>query len=207
MAEPFAMIRSKVVPLPAENVDTDQIVPARYLKVTDKAGLADALFRDWRFDDAGEPRDPAFVLDRPGMNGRQVLLVGDKFGCGSSREHAPWALTAGGIRAIVATSYADICRSNSLKNGLLPIVVSPPVHDRLRELVAQDPDVELTIDLSEEGILLPDGSTIDFTIDPFAKQMLLAGTDELGYLLAREREIATWEAAHPARIDTGSPTI
>jgi 3-isopropylmalate/(R)-2-methylmalate dehydratase small subunit len=206
MAAPFAMIHSKVVPLAAENVDTDQIVPARYLKVTDKAGLADALFRDWRFDDAGQRRDPAFVLDRPGMAGRQVLLVGDNFGCGSSREHAPWALTAWGIRAIVSTSYADIFRNNSLKNGLLPIVVAPEVHERLRDLLARDPDAELTIDLAEEGILLPDGSTIDFTIDPFAKQMLLAGTDELGYLMAREDEIAAWEAIHPPRIDTVTAT-
>jgi 3-isopropylmalate/(R)-2-methylmalate dehydratase small subunit len=207
MAEPFRQIRSKVVPLPAENVDTDQIVPARYLKVTDKAGLADALFRDWRFDDDGVKREPAFVLDEPTMAGRQVLLVGDNFGCGSSREHAPWALTAWGVRAIVSTSYADIFRNNSLKNGLLPIVVSADVHARLRELVATDPDAELIIDLAEEGILLPDGSTIDFAIDPFAKQMLLAGTDELGYLLAREDDIAAWEATHPPRIDTASGAI
>ena len=202
MAQPYTMFTSKVVPLDAENVDTDQIVPARYLKVTDKVGLADALFRDWRFEEDGSLKDPRFILDQPGMSGRQVLLVGDNFGAGSSREHAPWALTSWGVRAILSTSYADIFRNNSLKNGLLPIVVSPEIHQRLWQLLADDPDAELTIDLAEEGVLLPDGSTIDFQIDPFAKRMLLDGTDELGYLLGKEPELAAWEAAHPPRIDT-----
>jgi 3-isopropylmalate/(R)-2-methylmalate dehydratase small subunit len=204
MPEPFRMIRSRVVPIDAENVDTDQIVPARYLKVTDKDGLADALFRDWRFEEDGSLKDPPFVLDLPGMAGRQILLVGDNFGTGSSREHAPWALTAWGVRAILSTGFADIFSSNSLKNGVLPIVVPPAVHARLRDLVAEDPDAELTIDLAEEGVLLPDGSTIDFGIDPFAKRMLLAGTDELGYLLSKAPDIAAWEAAHPPRIDTAT---
>ena len=202
MAEPFRVFTSKVVPIDAENVDTDQIVPARYLKVTDKAGLADALFRDWRFEEDGSLKDPPFVLDRPGMAGRHILLVGDNFGAGSSREHAPWALTSWGVRAILATSFADIFRGNSLKNGLLPIVVSPAVHRQLRELIERDPDAQLTVDLAEEGVLLPDGSTIDFEIDPFAKRMLLSGTDELGYLLSKEPDIAAWEAGHPPRIDT-----
>ncbi len=202
MAEPFRMFSSRIVPLDAENIDTDQIVPARYLKVTDKDGLAEALFRDWRFNEDGSLKDPPFVLDRPGMAGRKVLLVGANFGTGSSREHAPWALTAWGVRAILSTGFADIFRSNSLKNGLLPIVVSPETHARLWDLVARDPDAELTIDLAEEGVLLPDGSTIDFEIDPFAKQMLLAGTDELGYLLSKEPAIDAWEAGHPPRIDT-----
>jgi 3-isopropylmalate/(R)-2-methylmalate dehydratase small subunit len=202
MAEPFRMFRSRVVPIDAENVDTDQIVPARYLKVTDKAGLADALFRDWRFNEDGTLKDPPFVLDQPGMPGRAILLVGDNFGAGSSREHAPWALTAWGVRAIFSTGFADIFRSNSLKNGVLPIVVTPEVHRRLWQLIADDPDAELTVDLAEEGVLLPDGTTIDFEIDPFAKRMLLAGTDELGYLLSKEPEIAAWEAAHPPRVDS-----
>jgi 3-isopropylmalate/(R)-2-methylmalate dehydratase small subunit len=207
MSEPFRMFTSKVVPLSAENVDTDQIVPARYLKATDKDGLAEALFRDWRFQEDGSLKDPPFILDQPGMAGRQILLVGDNFGAGSSREHAPWALTAWGIRAILSTSFADIFKSNSLKNGVLPIVVPPAVHQRLWDLLASDPDAALTVDLAEEGVLLPDGTTIDFTIDPFAKQMLLAGTDELGYLLAKEADIAAWEAAHPPRVDTlvGAP--
>ena len=123
MADPFTVFTSRVVPLPAENVDTDQIIPARYLKVTDKAGLGEGLFRDWRYNEDGSLKEPRFVLDRPGMAGRKILLVGDNFGSGSSREHAPWALTSWGIRAILSTSYADIFRSNSLKNGVLPIVV------------------------------------------------------------------------------------
>ena len=206
MAEPFRMFTSKVVPLNAENVDTDQIVPARYLKVTDKDGLAEALFRDWRFEEDGSLKDPPFVLDEPGMAGRQILLVGDNFGAGSSREHAPWALTAWGIRAIFSTGFADIFRSNCLKNGVLPIVVNPVTHQRLWDLVEHDPDAQLTVDLAEEGVMLPDGSTIEFTIDPFAKRMLLAGTDELGYLLSKDDDIAAWEAAHPPRIDTLAST-
>jgi 3-isopropylmalate/(R)-2-methylmalate dehydratase small subunit len=202
MAEPFTALTSRVVPLSAENVDTDQIVPARYLKVTDKAGLADALFRDWRFEEDGSRKDPPFVLDRPGMAGRRILLAGDNFGCGSSREHAPWALTAWGIRAIISTSYADIFRSNSMKNGLLPIVVDAATHARIRTLLDANPDMSLTVDLAEQGVLLPDGTTVDFDVDPFAKAMLLAGTDELGYLLARIDEIEAWEAAHLARVDT-----
>jgi 3-isopropylmalate/(R)-2-methylmalate dehydratase small subunit len=204
MAEPFRMFTSKVVPLDAENVDTDQIVPARYLKVTDKDGLAEALFRDWRFEEDGSLKDPPFVLDRPEMAGRRILLVGDNFGAGSSREHAPWALTAWGVRAILSTSYADIFRSNSLKNGVLPIVVDRATHARLFEIVAADPDAQLTIDLAEQGFLLPDGTTIDFEIDPFAKQMILAGTDELGYLLSKAPEIDAWEAVHPPRIEARS---
>lgn len=204
MPEPFHVFTSRVVPLPAENVDTDQIVPARYLKATDKDGLAEALFRDWRFEEDGSLKDPPFILDRPDMHGRRVLLVGDNFGAGSSREHAPWALAAWGVQAIISTSYADIFRSNSLKNSVLPIVVDRATHERLFELLATEPDAELTIDLAEQGVLLPDGATIDFDIDPFAKQMILAGTDELGYLLSKEADISAWERSHPPRIDTAA---
>jgi len=202
MSEPFTVFTSRAVPIPSENVDTDQIVPARYLKVTDKAGLADALFRDWRFEEDGSLKEPRFILDRPEMAGRRILLVGDNFGAGSSREHAPWALASWGIRAILSTSFADIFRNNSLKNGVLPIVVDRETHHRLFELLERDPDAELTVDLAEQGVLLPDGSTIDFDIDPFAKRMLLAGTDELGYLLSKVPEIDAWEATHPPRIDS-----
>ncbi len=207
MGEPFRAFSSKIVALPAENVDTDQVVPARYLKVTDKEGLADALFRDWRFEEDGTPKDPPFVLDRPGMPGRAILLAGDNFGTGSSREHAPWALRAWGFRAILSTSFADIFRNNALKNGVLPIVVDPETHRRLFELADADPDAELRVDLAEQGVLLPDGSTIDFEVDPFSKLMLLAGTDEIGYVLAKEADIAAWEAAHPARVDTRVGTV
>jgi 3-isopropylmalate/(R)-2-methylmalate dehydratase small subunit len=202
VAEPFTVFTSRVVPIPAENVDTDQIVPARYLKVTDKNGLAEALFRDWRFEEDGSLKEPRFILDRPEMAGRRILLVGDNFGAGSSREHAPWALAAWGVRAILSTSFADIFRSNSLKNGVLPIVVDAATHARLFEMLADDPDAELTVDLAEQGVLLPDGSTLDFDIDPFAKRMILAGTDELGYLLSKDAELNAWEAAHPPRIDS-----
>ena len=202
MADPFTVFTSRVIPMPAENVDTDQIVPALYLKVTDKEGLAEALFRDWRYAEDGSLKEPRFILDQPEMTGRRILLVGDNFGAGSSREHAPWALTAWGIRAILSTSYADIFRSNSLKNGVLPIVVDEPTHARLFALLADDPNAQLTVDLAEQGVLLPDGSTIDFDVDPFSKQMMLAGTDELGYLLSKEAELSAWEAAHPPRIDS-----
>jgi 3-isopropylmalate/(R)-2-methylmalate dehydratase small subunit len=207
VGEPFRQFTSRIVPLGAENVDTDQVVPARYLKVTDKAGLADALFHDWRFNEDGTLREPRFVLDQPGMAGRGILLVGDNFGAGSSREHAPWALAAWGIRAILSTSFADIFRNNALKNSVLPVVVDATTHARLFELVAADPQAQLTVDLAEEGILMPDGTTIDFAIDPFAKRMLLAGTDEIGYVVAKLAEIRAWEAAHPGRVDTriGTP--
>jgi 3-isopropylmalate/(R)-2-methylmalate dehydratase small subunit len=202
MSEPFRSFTSKVIPLPAENVDTDQIVPARYLKVTDKAGLREALFRDWRYDEDGGLKEPLFVLDRVAMLDRQILLVGDNFGTGSSREHAPWALTAWGIRAILSTSFADIFRNNALKNGLLPIVVEAEKHRQLFELVATDPDAELTVDLDAQVVHLPGDEDLPFEVDPFARMMLLAGTDEMGYLVSKLPAIEAWEAAHPARIDT-----
>ena len=202
MADPFTTFTSTVIPLPAENVDTDQVVPARYLKVTDKAGLAEALFRDWRFNEDGSLKEPRFILDQPEMAGRRILLAGDNFGAGSSREHAPWALTAWGIRAILSTSFADIFRSNSLKNGLLPIAVEAERHRQLFDLVRENPDAELTVDLDAQVVHLPGDEDLPFEVDPFAKRMLLAGTDELGYLLGKDAEIAAWEAAHPPRIDT-----
>jgi len=202
MADPYRTFRSAVIPLPAENVDTDQIVPARYLKATDKEGLTEALFHDWRFSEDGRLKDPPFVIDRPGMAGRAILLAGDNFGAGSSREHAPWALTAFGIRAILSTSFADIFRSNALKNGLLPIVVEAERHRQLFELVAADPAAELTVDLEAQVVHLPGDEDLPFEVDAFARVMLLAGTDELGYLLGRSDEIAAWETTHPPRIDT-----
>ncbi len=202
MGEGFRSFTSRVVALPAENVDTDQIVPARYLKTTDKEGLADALFRDWRFNEDGSKKEPPFILDRPGIEGRRILLAGDNFGTGSSREHAPWALRSWGVRAILSTSFADIFRSNALKNGVLPIVVDPAIHERLFEMIAADDEAELRVDLAEQGILLPDGTTLDFEVDQFSKMMLMAGTDEIGYVLAKDAEIVAWEDAHPPRVDT-----
>jgi 3-isopropylmalate/(R)-2-methylmalate dehydratase small subunit len=200
--EPYATFTSRVIPLPAENVDTDQIVPARFLKITDKEGLADALFRDWRFEADGSLKEPRFVLDRPEMAGRRIVLAGDNFGCGSSREHAPWALVAWGVRAVITTGCADIFRGNSLKNGLLPIVVDPERHRQLFELIEADPDVELTVDLEAQVVHLPGDEDLPFEVDPFSRLMLLQGTDELGYLLAHDADIAAWEAAHAARVDT-----
>jgi 3-isopropylmalate/(R)-2-methylmalate dehydratase small subunit len=202
MADAFTTFTSAVIPLPAENVDTDQIVPARYLKMTDKAGLADALFHDWRYDADGGQHEPLFVMDRLAMAGRRILLAGDNFGTGSSREHAPWALVAWGIRAILSTSFADIFRGNALKNGLLPIVVEEERHRQLFELLEQDPDLELTVDLESQLIHLPGDEDLPFDVDPFAKKMLLAGTDEIGWLLARMPEIEAYQAANPVRIDT-----
>ena len=202
MGDVFTTFTSAVIPLPAENVDTDQIVPARYLKMTDKAGLVDALFHDWRFDADGGQHEPLFVIDRLAMAGRQILLAGDNFGTGSSREHAPWALVAWGIRAILSTSFADIFRNNALKNGLLPIVVEAERHRQLFELVAADPSIELTVDLEAQLVHLPGDEDLPFEVDPFAKKMLLAGTDEIGWLLGRSASIEAYEKTHPARIDT-----
>ncbi len=201
MPEPVAAFTSRVVPLPAENVDTDQIIPARFLKTTDKAGLAEGLFYNWRYGPDGAPR-PDFVLNRPEMQGRAILLAGANFGPGSSREHAPWALLSWGIRAVISTGFADIFRANALKNGLLPIVVSPERHAALFDRVAADPDVELTVDLAAQTVRVGDADTFAFEIDPFARRMLLEGTDEIGYVLARLPAIEAWEAAHPARVNT-----
>jgi len=206
MADPYASFSSRVIPLAAENVDTDQIVPARFLKTTDKQGLADALFRDWRFEADGSLKQPAFVLDQPEMTGRRILLAGDNFGCGSSREHAPWALVAWGITAVITTSCADIFQGNALKNGLLPIIVDPERLTQLFELVSRDPTVELTVDLESQVVHLPGDEDLPFNVDPFSKLMLLRGTDELGYLLGKAAEIDAWEGGHPARVDTREPT-
>ena len=205
MAEPFTSFTSMVIPLPAENVDTDQIIPARYLKTTERSGLADGLFRDWRFNADGSEK-PDFVFNQPAMRGRQILLAGDNFGCGSSREHAPWALTSWGIRAVISSSCADIFRNNSLKNGLLPIVVDPATHAHLFELVAHKPDIEMTVDLDEQLVLVQDDEDIPFNVDPFARQMMLAGTDEIGWVMAHDAAIDAWESAHTARVDTRSPS-
>jgi 3-isopropylmalate/(R)-2-methylmalate dehydratase small subunit len=202
VAEPFRTFTSAVIPLPAENVDTDQIVPARYLKVTAKEGLRDALFHDWRYDEDGGLKEPLFVMDRVAMLDRKILLVGDNFGTGSSREHAPWALTAWGIRAILSTSFADIFRNNALKNGLLPIQVETERHRQLFALVDANPTAQLTVDLEAQVVHLPGDEDLPFEVDPFARMMLLAGTDEMGYLIDQLPQIDAWEAAHPSRVDT-----
>ncbi len=182
----------RVVALSNENIDTDQIVPARFLKAVDKAGMDKYLFADWRYAPDGTPR-PDFVLNQPGGQGAQILLAGDNFGCGSSREHAPWALVAFGFRAIISTSFGDIFKSNALKNGLLPIVVDRETHRDLFDVVTEIPGVELTVDLASQSLILPDRRAVTFPIDPFAKTCLLQGVDELGYLLSHQGAIAQYE--------------
>ena len=204
MPEPFVKATSRVIPIPRANIDTDQICPARFLKITDKANLADALFFDWRFTPDGARRVPPSFIDEPHNAGRQFLVVGDNFGSGSSREHAPWALRAWGIRAIFSTSFADIFKGNSLKNALLPIVVSTDRLAALQGLAASQPDDDWTVDLEAQEVTLPDRSSFAFEIDPFARTMILAGTDEIGYVLSRLPAIEAWEAAHPARVETRS---
>jgi 3-isopropylmalate/(R)-2-methylmalate dehydratase small subunit len=188
----FTTLTSRVMPLPVNDVDTDQIIPAQFLKVTDKNGLADALFYHWRYNDDKSPKAD-FVLNKPEYKGAQILLAGDNFGCGSSREHAPWALTSYGFRAVISTSFADIFRSNSLKNGLIPIVVDEATHRMLFDYVEEVPDAEFTVDLETQTLSFPNGS-VQFPIDPFNKACLLNGVDELGYIMSFEKEIAAFEA-------------
>jgi len=193
--------RSRLVPLPINNVDTDQIIPARFLKTISKQGLDKQLFNDWRYDAQGNPK-PDFILNQPRAQGAQILLAGDNFGCGSSREHAPWALTQFGFRAVISTSFADIFKQNSLKNALLPIVVPADIHSQLFARVDLDPDVEITIDLATQTLVLPDGRVVEFPIDPFSRHCLLEGVDELGYILKNEAAIAAYEATQVCSINT-----
>jgi 3-isopropylmalate/(R)-2-methylmalate dehydratase small subunit len=187
--EKVTTITSRTVVLPVENVDTDQIIPARFLKATSKVGLGSKLFADWRFKADGQPK-PDFVLNQPEAAGAAVLVAGDNFGCGSSREHAPWALHDYGFRAIVSTSIADIFRNNSLKNGLLPIVVDAAVHAKL----LATPGAEVTASVIDQTLTLPDGTRVKFPIDPFARYCLLNGVDDLDFLLSQADTIAAFEA-------------
>lgn len=188
----FTTLTSRVMPLPVNDVDTDQIIPAQFLKVTDKNGLAEALFFHWRYNDDKSPK-AEFVLNKLEFKGAQILLAGDNFGCGSSREHAPWALTSYGFRAVISTSFADIFRSNSLKNGLIPIVVDEATHKMLFDYVDEVPNAEFTVDLKSQTLSFPNGS-VEFPIDAFNKACLLNGTDELGYIMSFEEDIAAFEA-------------
>jgi 3-isopropylmalate/(R)-2-methylmalate dehydratase small subunit len=197
--KPFTNFESRLVPLPNNNIDTDQIIPARFLKTISKEGLGDQLFYDWRYDAEGKPR-PDFILNQPDAKRSQILLAGDNFGCGSSREHAPWALTQYGFRAVISTSFADIFKQNSLKNSLLPIVIPRDIHAEL----FQNPNLSAQVDLASQKLTLPDGRAIEFPIDTFAKHCLLEGIDELGYILNQAPAITAFEANHPARINTVS---
>jgi 3-isopropylmalate/(R)-2-methylmalate dehydratase small subunit len=199
--EPIQRFSGRAVAIPSENIDTDQIIPARYLKVTNKAGLGDALFADWRYDAQDQPIAD-FVLNQARAKAAQILVAGHNFGCGSSREHAPWALLGYGFRAVISTYFADIFRNNALKNGLLPIQVEPEVHARILTLLEADPEAELTVDLTSCTLRLPDGSEAVFPVEPFARHCLLNGLDQLGFLLAEQERIASYEASHPPRVHT-----
>ena len=196
--KPFTRFESRIVPLPIDNVDTDQIIPARFLKTISKEGLGDQLFYDWRYDAQGRPK-PDFILNQPRGKAGQVLLAGDNFGCGSSREHAPWALTQYGFRAVISTSFADIFRQNALKNSLLPIIVPREIHAELFQL---DSEASVTIDLSAQTLTLPDGRALEFPVDSFAKHCLLNGVDELGYILQQEPAIAAYETGRGYWLNT-----
>ncbi|MBW1760526.1 MAG: 3-isopropylmalate dehydratase small subunit [Deltaproteobacteria bacterium] len=188
----FTTLTSHAVPLPAENVDTDQIIPARFLKVTDKNGLGDSLFCDWRYLEDGSD-NPEFVLNEAASQGAQILIAGNNFGSGSSREHAPWALVGWGFRAIISTGFADIFKSNSLKNGLLPVEVSSDVYKALLEAVQLDRSTKITIDLPTQSVTGLDGLEATFPIDAFSKHCLLEGLDQLAYLLSFDGQITNYE--------------
>jgi len=190
----FTTLTSRVVLLLVNDIDTDQIIPARFLKATDKKGMGDHLFADWRYNSDGSPRND-FVLNTPDAKGAAVLIAGDNFGCGSSREHAPWALTAYGFRAVISTSFADIFRNNALKNGLLPLTVDRTMHESLVAYFKAHRDVSVTIDLRTQSFEAQGGPSGTFTIDPFARTCLLNGVDELGYILRFESQIKAFEMA------------
>ena len=175
-----------------DNIDTDQIIPARFLKSIDKSGMGANLFADWRYLPDGTPKAD-FVLNQPESQGSSILVAGDNFGCGSSREHAPWALTGFGFRAVVSTSFADIFRNNSIKNGLLPVAIDTSAYQSLQDYLAEVPSLELTIDLVSQTLAFPSGQTVFFPIDSFSKACLLNGTDELGYILSFDGQISKFE--------------
>lgn len=193
--EPFKPFDSSIAPLPIENIDTDQIIPARYLKVTDKNGLAEGLFYDWR-------QNPDFVLNQPDYQNAQILLAGNNFGCGSSREHAPWALQGYGFKAVISTYFADIFYNNSLKNGLLPITVDKATYESLLDLAEEAPHATVHVDLASQTLTLPGGQKVSFPIDAFSKECLLDGVDQLGYLMNKVPQVEEYEKNHPPRIQT-----
>lgn len=189
--EPIRTFRSRTAVLPFTNIDTDQIIPARFLRTTTRLGLGKNLFADWRYLPDGQP-NPEFALNRPQAAGCQVLVADRNFGCGSSREHAPWALVDYGFRAVVSTEIADIFRNNSLKNGLLPIVVD----EATAQWLLAHPGAEVGVDLEATTLTLPDGTAVKFPIEGFARYCLLNGVDELGYLLSQQEHIAAYEKTH-----------
>ncbi len=196
----FTKLDSKMVAMPTENIDTDQIIPARFLKTVSKKGLGLNLFADWRYNEDGTPKAD-FVLNTDRATGAKVLLAGDNFGCGSSREHAPWSLMDYGFQAVISTSFADIFRNNSLKNGLLPIIVDEETHKQLLSIAEEDPEAALSIDLDAQTLTLPDGRSVEFPIDGFSKNCMLEGIDQLGYLMKQAEKVEAYESANPARVN------
>ena len=197
----FTALTSRLLPMPIDNIDTDQIIPARFLKTISKEGLDKQLFNDWRYDAEGNPR-PDFIINQPQAKGVEILLAGDNFGCGSSREHAPWALTQFGFRAVISTSFADIFKGNALKNSLLPIVVPREIHGELFRAVENDPQYTVTVKLADQQLVLPDGRSVEFPVDAFSKHCLLNGIDELGYIQQHEADITAYEARRPDTVNT-----
>jgi 3-isopropylmalate/(R)-2-methylmalate dehydratase small subunit len=189
--EPIKTIRSRTAVLPLSNIDTDQIIPARFLRATTREGFGKHLFSEWRYDASGAPR-PDFALNKPEAQGCAILVAGRNFGCGSSREHAPWALTDYGFKAVVSTEFADIFQNNSLKNGLVPVLVDEATSTWL----LANPGVEITIDIASGTLALPNGQRVTFPLEPFARYCLMNGVDELGFLLKQDAQIAAYEAAH-----------
>ena len=199
--EPINSITGQIVALPVPDIDTDRIIPARYLKVTDKAGLGEGLFFDWRYRADGSP-DPEFVLNRPDVQQAQILVAGHNFGCGSSREHAPWALQGYGFKAVISPYFADIFRNNSLKVGLLPVQIDEETYNQLVSLFDEDPTTSVTVDLASQTVSLPDGRLASFPIEPFAKHCLLNGVDQMGFLLNEDEAISAYEQNHPEVVRT-----
>lgn len=199
--EKFTTLTATMVSIPTENIDTDQIIPARFLKVTDKKGLGDNLFYDWRYEADGSPKED-FILNTEQGKQAKILVAGDNFGCGSSREHAPWAIMGYGFRAVISTGFADIFRNNSLKLGLLPVAVDKETHFQLLSLIEEEPDTQVTIDLENQTLQLPDGRQVNFPIDNFSKTCILNGVDQLGYLQSYAAAVAAYEETNPDRVNT-----
>jgi 3-isopropylmalate/(R)-2-methylmalate dehydratase small subunit len=198
----FVPYQARYAVLPVENVDTDQIIPARFLKTTNKAGLGDSLFADWRYDNDGNP-NPDFVLNQTFATGVEVLVAGNNFGCGSSREHAPWALQGFGFKAVLSTYFADIFQNNALKNGVLPIVIPENVYNYLVEEDSKNPgQATVSVDLENQSITLPDGESINFPIEPFAKYCVINGVDQLGFLASADADVSQFETARAPRVNT-----
>lgn len=193
--ERFTTLTSTMVSIPIENVDTDQIIPAQFLKGVDRAGLGQRLFHHWR-------SNPDFILNQPAAQNARILVAGDNFGCGSSREHAVWALMGSGFQVVISTGFADIFQNNALKNGLLPITVDTRTHHQLQDLISESPDYALSIDLEAQTLTLPEGRAVTFPIDSFSKNCILQGIDPLGYLQSKIEDIEAYEARHVDRVKT-----